>query len=453
MKKYIGLTGAVLLGTVVAHESRINPRDERVSLLKEKLAHLEQDIEIVKDELKSLRGVRRAVSTDDLEVQRGGFGHIITHHGGDILSGAAQLGQTGVNIYQATHQNAEPNVQGWGSVIRGGIKGAEIGHEIHDAFHHNNLEVQDYEPEVQGFGSIIRAGIKGAEIGHEIHDAFHHNNNIEVQSEYPQVEKGSLSHHIIHHGGSWVNGINDAANLGVNIYQATHHPQVESEYPEVERGGFSHVITHHGGDILSGAAQLGQTGLNIYQATHQPQVESEYPQVEKGGFRHVITHHGGDILSGAAQLGQTGLNIYQAVHKNPQVESEYYPEVERGSFGHIITHHGGDILSGAAQIGQTGVNIYNAVHNNNVMSTPYDSDEEDDEEVEEPEVQSIFRYLRPSPAGLAIDAGEAVYDHFHKKKGKHIQVESYRDEVAQRPSRRAPSHHHHTEDSDWEDEE
>lgn len=355
MKKYIGLTGAVLLGTVIAHEQQINPRDERVVLLKQKLAHLEQDIEIVKDELKALKGGRRrAVSSEELEVQRGGFSHAFTHHGGEILSGAAQLGQAGANIYQATHQNA-PNVQGFGSIIRAGIKGAEIGHEIHDAFHHNNnLEVQDYEPEVQGFGSIIKAGIKGAEIGHEIHDAFHHNNNLEVQSEYPEVERGSLSHHIIHHGGSWANGIADAANAGVNIYNAVHNNlNVESEYPEVERG-----------------------------------------------------------------FG--------------------------GAIGHLIKHHPGQVID-------AGNNIYQSTQNNNVMSYPYE-DFEDDEEVEEPEVQSIFKFLKPTPEGLAMDAAEHAYDHFHKK-GHKIEVQSYRDQYAQRPSRRQPHHSHHTEDSDWEDDE
>lgn len=38
------------------------------------------------------KGSQSHFETDYPEVERGSFGHIITHHGGDILSGAAQIG-------------------------------------------------------------------------------------------------------------------------------------------------------------------------------------------------------------------------------------------------------------------------------------------------------------------------------------------------------------------------
>ena len=463
MKKYITLTGAALLGTVVAHEGQMTSKDQRASFLKQRLAALEDGIETVRDELESLRYRKRASSFDNLEVQKGGFGHVITHHGGDILSGAAQLGQLGLGIYQATQQHVqEPNVQGWGSLIGHGIEG-------------------------------------GLELGGDIYSAVHGN----VQSEYPEVERGigsSIGHQITHHGGSWVNGINDAANLGLGIYQATHHPQVESEYyPEVERGfgGLGHIISHHGGDIIQG-------GAGIYQATQQnPQVErgfgglghiishhggdiiqggndiyqaSQNPNVQRGGFGHIISHHGGDILSGGAQLGQLGLNIYQATQQ-PQVESEYYPEVERGfgglghhlihhggdyiqggadiyqasqnpnvqkgGFGHIISHHGGDILSGGAQLGQLGLNIYNTVHGNNVMSTPYDSDDEVEYYPVSVESYRDVAMARPSRQ-----------DHTHGSTHGNGHGNSHsHDSTHGNGHGNSHSHSHDDQDNDWEDDE
>lgn len=435
MQKLINITGAVLLGTTLAHEQR---GEQRVSLLKQKLAHLNQDARIIEEELAHTRA-----ASDEIEVQRGRFTHAITHHGGDILSGAADLANAGANIYQAVHNH--PNVESeyypeveskvgrvFGKIGKGILHGAEAAGE----FLINN--VQDSYPEVErgGFshiithhgGDILSGAADLANAGTNIYNAVHNNNlNVEseyypeveskvgrvfgkigkgilhgaedigeaalliggVQSGYPEVQRGGFRHVITHHGGDILSGAAGLANAGANIYQAVHNNNlnVESEYPEVARGGFGHVITHHGGDILSGAAGLANAGANIYQAVHNNNlnVESQYPEVARGGFGHIITHHGGDILSGAADLANAGTNIYQAVHNNNLNVESGYPEVQRGGFGHIITHHGGDILSGAANLANAGVNIYHAVHGNNVMSEPYDSDDEDEDE-EEPEV-------------------------------------------------------------------
>jgi hypothetical protein len=87
MKKYITLTGAIMLGSVVATDVD----SKKVSVLKDKLEDIDEELHAIKNELLAIKNGKRSSSYDDLNVERRWGGAI--HHG---IEGA----QTGVDIYQ-----------------------------------------------------------------------------------------------------------------------------------------------------------------------------------------------------------------------------------------------------------------------------------------------------------------------------------------------------------------
>ena len=70
MKKFIAISGAILLGTVAAS----NPIEERLQNIVNEIAHIENDISFIKGNLQQAAQRKRASSVEALDVESPLFG-------------------------------------------------------------------------------------------------------------------------------------------------------------------------------------------------------------------------------------------------------------------------------------------------------------------------------------------------------------------------------------------